>query len=183
MGYFGHWLVVRGAQSSALRRLGLQPARDEAAPGWRYAFGKGFPSEFDTLLQRAARAGDGAAVGAWIFDSDFGQVVGVAGGRRASVAIGADAADEPLEHDPWGFSTWSTCAPHPLTVAEVDAIVTSSEVLAEETVDELLDRLGLRAPYDPRREQDEPSAAVTITVGDAARERRSPATRETVGAI
>ena len=43
MGYFGHWVVVRGARASALRRLGLEPAADEAAGGWRYAFGRGLP--------------------------------------------------------------------------------------------------------------------------------------------
>jgi hypothetical protein len=74
MGYFGHWVVVRRARRSSLRRLGLEPAAEEAAPGWRYAYGQELPDDFEALLERAARAGDGVAVGAWVFDSDYGQV-------------------------------------------------------------------------------------------------------------
>src|SRR6266542_4157004 len=99
MGFFGHWVVVRGARRAALRRLGLQAAVEESAPGWRYAFGSDLPDDLDALFDRAARAGDGTAVAAWIFDSDYGQVIGIGNGHRAAVSIGADAAEDPLEHD------------------------------------------------------------------------------------
>lgn len=183
MGYSGHWIVVRGARLSALQRLGLQAAEEEAAPGWRYAFGSDLPEDFDGVLARAAGAGDGAAVGAWIFDSDYGQVIGVEDGHRAAIAIGADAAPEPLEHDPEGFSRWAAaCAPQPLTVAEVEAVVRRDDVFAEETVDELFDRLGLPAPYDPREQSDAPIARIVIEYGERQRERAARATRESVGA-
>ena len=170
MGYFGHWIVVQGARPSALRRLGLQPAAEEAASGWRYAFANDLPEDPGALIEHAARAGDGVAVGAWIFDSDFGQVIGVGESLRAAVAIGAETAEEPLEHDPNAFAGWSACAPQPLTVAEVEAIVGRGDVFAEETVDELLDRLGLPAPYDARERPDpaaphQPSRATRKSVG------------------
>ncbi len=172
MGYFGHWIVVQGARPSALQRLGLQPAAEEAASGWRYAFANDLPEDLGALIEHAARAGDGVAVGAWIFDSDFGQVIGVGEGLRAAVAIGADAAEEPLEHDPNAFAAWSACAPQPLTAAEVEAIVGRGDVFAEETVDELLDRLGLPAPHDARERPDpaaphQPSRATQESVGAA----------------
>jgi hypothetical protein len=171
MGYFGHWFVVRGARPSALRRLGLEPARDEAAPGWRYAFGGGIPRDFDTLLERAAGAGDGVAVGVWIFDSDFGQVLALGNGHRGGVAVRPQLAEDELEHDPDAFAAWSGGAPTPLNATEVQAILRRNDVFAEETVDELFDRLGLPAPYDPReRPEPEPDRPP------------SRATRENVGA-
>jgi hypothetical protein len=182
MGFFGHWVVVRGARRAALRRLGLQPAEEESAPGWRYAVGSDLPDDLDALFDRAARAGDGTAVGAWVFDSDYGQVIGIGNGYRAAVAIGADTAEEPLEHDAEAFSRWSACAPQPLSPAEVEAIVHRDDVFAEETADELFDRLGLPAPYDPREQPDTPIANIVIAHGDRERDRPARATRESVGA-
>lgn len=181
MGYFGHWVVVRGARESALRRLGLEPAVKEAAPGWRYAYGRDLPEDVGTLLERVARAGDGVAVAAWVFDSDYGQVIGVGEGCHAPVAVRADAAEEPLEHDVDAFAEWSNSAPQPLTAAEVDAIVARDDVFAEETVDELLDRLGLPAPYNPRERPALPAANVSIAIGEPRRRKPPPATRESVG--
>jgi hypothetical protein len=167
VGYFGHWIVVQGAKRSALQRLGLQPAQDEAAPGWRYAFGSGLPEDLDALLARAANAADGAAVGAWIFDSDYGQVVGVGDGLRGAVAIGADAADAPLEHDPEAFSAWSACTPQPLSASELEPILARDDVFKEETVDELFDRLGLPAPYDAREQPQKTAASRKSVVATA----------------
>ena len=155
MGYFGYWLVVRGARPSGLRRIGLEPASEEAAPGWRYAYGRGLPDDFTAVLARAALAGDGVVVGAWIFDSDWGQVIAVGPEHRAAIAVGADRAEAPLEHDPEAFADWSAEAPQPVTTANVEEIVSGYEVFVEDTVDELFDRLGLPAPYDPREQPTE----------------------------
>jgi hypothetical protein len=62
MGYFGQWIVVQGARPSALQKLGLQPAAEEAASGWRYAFANDLPEDPGALIEHAARAGDGVAL-------------------------------------------------------------------------------------------------------------------------
>lgn len=171
MGYFGHWVVVAGAGLLRLRRLGLEPAREEATPGWRYAWGEDIPDDFDSVVERAARAGSGVALGVWVFDSDYAQVVGVAGGSvSAAVAVNHELAEAPMAHDPAAFSAWSEHAPTPLTAADVEEILARDDVFAEETVDELFDRLGLPTPYDPREVPARPF------------ERPPPATSELIGA-
>ena len=149
MGTFGHWVIARGAGKLALRRLRLHPADEECAPGWRYAYGDGVPDDLAGLVTRAASAGDGVAVGAWVLDSDHAQIVAVSGGNLAAVGIGSDRAGEPLAHHPEAFAHWSWCTPRPITALEVQQISTRHDVFAEETVDELFDQLGLPAPYDP----------------------------------
>lgn len=121
----------------------------ETVSGWRYAFGAGLPEDFIERVVDAAQAGDGAAVGVWIFDSDYGQITGVCGDHRGTVALGRGLADGPLEHDPRAFAEWALCAPNPLSAEDIDLILSRPQVLAEETAEELLDRLGIREPYDP----------------------------------
>jgi hypothetical protein len=149
VGYFGHWVVVRGAGKMALRRLRLQPVAEECAPGWRYAYGSGVPRDLAALVVRAANAGDGVAVGAWVQDDNSAQVVAVSGGRLAALGIGRELALEPLAHDPDAFAHWSWCTPRPLSAADARRISGRAGALAEETVDELFDQLGLPAPYNP----------------------------------
>ena len=78
---------------------------------------------------------------------------------------------------------WSSSAPQPLTATEVEAIIARDDVFAEETVEELLDRLGLPGPYDPRERPASLSAHVSITVGKPQRwEPPARATRASVAA-
>jgi hypothetical protein len=183
VGYFGHWVVARGASWLGLRRLGLHPEREEAAPGWRYAYGRGLPDELDLheLVARAARSGNGAGVGAWIFDSDYGLVVGRDRNHIAAVSIDPEYPDERLEHHPDAFAAWSACAPNPLRADEVDTIARNRHVFAEHTVDELFDRLGLPAPYDPR-EPPHFGAHIMMRIGGPGR-REKPPPRPTVADI
>ena len=94
MGYFGHWLIVRGAEPAALEQLGLEPAPQEAAPGWRYAFGRAIPTDLDDLLHRAASAGDGPAIGVWINDSDYAQLVAIGNDSRSALAFGPPSVNQ-----------------------------------------------------------------------------------------
>jgi hypothetical protein len=149
VGDFGHWVVARGAGKLALRRLRLQPVSEECAPGWRYAYGNGQPRDLAELVVRVANAGDGIAVGAWVHESDYAQVVAVGGGRLAALGIRRDLADEPLAHDPEAFAHWTWCTPRPLSAAQAQLVSGRGGASAAETVDELFDQLGLPAPYHP----------------------------------
>jgi hypothetical protein len=142
-------VIARGAGKLALRRLRLHPADEECAPGWRYAYGEGVPHDLAVLVRRAASAGDGVAVGAWIIDTEHAQIVAVNRGSLAALGIGSDRGGEPLAHHPEAFAHWSWCTPRPVTALEVQQISMRNDVFAEETVDELFDQLGLPAPYDP----------------------------------
>ncbi len=129
MGTSRHWVIARGAGKLALRRLRLHPVDEECAPGWRYAYGDGVPDDLAGLVTRAASAGDGVAVGAWVLDSDHAQIVAVNGGNLAAVGIGSDRAGEPLAHHPEAFAHWSWCTPRPITALEVQQISTRHDVL------------------------------------------------------
>src|SRR4029077_10735373 len=113
------------------------------------AYGDRVPDDLAGLVTRAANAGDGVAVGAWVLDSDHAQIVSVNGGNLAALGIGSDRAGEPLAHHPEAFAHWSWCTPRPVTALEAQQISVRNDVLVEETVDELFDQLGLPAPYDP----------------------------------
>jgi hypothetical protein len=181
VGYLGHWVVARGAGKLALRRLRLQPVADECAPGWRYAYGDGVPHDLAALVLRAASAGDGVAAGASVHDSDYAEVVAVGGGLVAKLAIRPDRAPAQLAHDPDAFAHWSWGTPRPLTAVEAQEIADRGDALAEETVEELFDQLGLPAPYDPLAPHGL-NANVLISVGKSPRV-APRATKESVGAI
>ena len=163
MGFFGHWVVVHGASESALRELGLEPAASDSVPGWQYAFGPHVPDDFEAVLKRAAGAGDGVAIGAWVFDSDYGQVVAVEGDSSSAVAINAYLAEESLAHDPEAVAAWSSHAPHPLPASEVEAIAARGDAFVEETVRELFDRLGILPPDSPNESKDPLLGKLNVT--------------------
>ncbi len=168
VGYFGHWIVVHGGGSDTLAGLGLEPVDGDASPGWRYWYGDGIPDDLASLVAEAAAAGDGAAIGAWVFDSDCGQVMAISDDLHAAVAIQRDrAADElgELEHDPESLAHWSTCAPVELSRDDIEAVANRSDLFAEGTVDELFDRLGLPAPYDPRGDDENPRRPTRASLG------------------
>jgi hypothetical protein len=180
VGYTGHWVIARGASKLALRRLRLQPVAEECAPGWRYAYGNGSLHDLAALVLRAASAGDGVAAGASVHDSDYAEVVAVGGGLVAKLAIRPERAVGHLPHDPDAFAHWTWGTPRPLTAAEAQAIAEEGDALAEATVEELFDQLGLPAPYDPLAPHGL-TGNVLISIGKAPRVAPG-ATKETIGA-
>jgi hypothetical protein len=180
VGYTGHWVIARGASKLALRRLRLQPVAEECAPGWRYAYGTGSVHDLAALVLRAASAGDGVAAGASVHDSDYAEVVAVGGGLVAKLAIRPERAVGHLPHDPETFAHWSWGTPRPLTAVEAQAIADRGDALAESTVEELFDQLGLPAPYDPLAPHGL-TGNVLISIGKAPRVAPA-ATKESVGA-
>jgi hypothetical protein len=169
MGYFGQWLVVKGADTHMLRRLGLRPRGEGAAPGWHFADA----DELDRLAELTveASADGGVAVGVAVFDSDFAWIVAARDGAQdAELVIDEESAQAygfDVRSDPDGFARWSETAPQPLSADEVRAVLGEEWVFAEEGVQELLERAGLPEPYDPG-ERLHPSAPVTAeSVGSA----------------
>jgi hypothetical protein len=180
VGYFGHWVVVRGASKLALRRLRLHPAPEECAPGWRYAYGDGAPHDLAALVLRAANAGDGVAAGVSVHEGDYAEVVAVGTGLVAKLAIRPDRASGDLAHDPEVFAHWSWSTPRPLSAEVAREIVERGDLPAEQTAEELFDQLGLPAPYDPLAAHGS-TADVETATGKAPR-LQSRSTTESVGA-
>ena len=184
MGYFGYWLVVKGGTPRRLRSLGLEPAGEGAAAGWVFAGGSGgeIPGDFDERVARASQEG-GAAVGAWVFDSDFAVVVAARDGAPAAqVVVRPELAAEyevDAESDPDAFARWTDVAPRQLSADEVRAVLREDWVFAEEGVAELLERAGLPAPYDPFAVP-KLGANVIVSVGGSRPPRPKRATRASV---
>jgi len=153
MGFFGFWLVAKGVSDERLRDLGLEPRGQGGAEGWTFADGPRHSSDdMDDLVARAS-AGGGAAVGAYVYDSDAGWVFAAAdGGLVAHVVVNPESAAElgsADAGDPAGFARWSAAAPQPASVESVEEVLAEQWVFAEEGVAELLERIGLPAPFDP----------------------------------
>jgi hypothetical protein len=160
MGYFGQWLVAKGVDARGLRRLGLKPTGEGAAPGWQFA-DVDDPNRLAELVAKASEAG-GAAVGAAVFDSDFAYVVAARDGvQAAEVAVNQETAREyevDLSSDPEAFARWTEVAPRTLSADEVRAVLRQDWVFAEQGVQELLEQAGLPEPYDPSERHEHPRA-------------------------
>ena len=163
MGYFGQWLVAKGADARSLRRLGLEPKGEGAAAGWHFADADG-ANRLAELVAKASEGG-GAAVGAAVYDSDFAYVVAARNGvQDAELVVDEESArsyDVDVVSDPEGFASWTDVAPQRLTADEVRAVLRKEWVFAEEGVQELLERAGLPEPYDPGKRL-QPSVRVTV---------------------
>jgi hypothetical protein len=169
VGFFGYWVIVRGASEKSLRLLGLDPYGEGQARGWLFGAGRGNdpPEDLGALVAQASAEG-GAAVGAFVYDSDFGYIVGAEEGRATAHLVVKPALareyDFDATSDPESFAAWSQVAPRPVRAEDVQEILTEEWVFAEEGVDALFERVGLPAPYDPHERADPRTAATVQSV-------------------
>lgn len=186
VGFIGYWLIVKGGTKECLREVGLNPAGEGGAPGWMFGgvsgIGVQVADNFPELVARASQEG-GAAVGAYVFESDFGWVVSATDGEAgAELIFGEEAARRygfVAPSDPEGFARWTEVAPVRLSPHEVREVLEQEWVFAEEGVAELLERTGLPAPYEPT-EPPQIQANVLLALGE--RPELTSATVDNVGA-
>ena len=182
MGFFGCWLIVKGGTEEGLRKLGVEPAGEGPTPGWTFAgAGRDLPKDLVGLVARSSADG-GAALGAYVFDSDWGYVAAARDGQPvAELLLNPESARSEgmaKESDVDSFSRWSEAAPQQVSPAEVRDVVEQEWVFAEEGVQELFERLGLPGAYDPLTSGELRPNAV---IGELP-PRLPPPTMETIGA-
>jgi len=154
VGFFGYWVIAKGASDDVLRGLGLMLRGEGGSPGWSFADGgRDLPADFEQIVCRCSDEG-GAAAGAYVFDSDWAVVLAAREGKpAATVVVNEEAArDEGLDvvNQFSAFAAWTAATtPRRLSDDEVHEVLSREWTFAEEAVAELFERAGLPAPYDP----------------------------------
>jgi len=186
VGFFGYRLVIKGGTEQGLRQHGLNPAGEAAAAGWVFGIsdpGADVPDDFPGLAARASLGG--AAVGAYVFDSDFGWLVAAIGGETIAQLVVNEAAAREYDFDavsnPDAFARWTEVAPVPLSSGEIRDLLDQDWTFAEEGVAELLERAGLPAPYEPTERLEIQADALITSAQEPGRP--SPGTIDHVGAV
>ena len=150
---------------STLRRAKLLRA---GATGWART------SDDWRRLSAGRRGGRRRAIGAWVFDSDYGQVLAIDDDRRAAVAIRPELAEDHLDHDAAELAAGAPRAERPDRCG-LQAIVDRDDVFVEETIDETPGLFRAPGPYDAL-ETLTVQASLPIRIGKAVKttKRRRP---------